>query len=203
MEELQLVAKWSARVNELAPEACLNLTAFPYAVKVIRKLYDLGVDISAVSGTPEAHIITQLKEYGILDCFSAIFAQQAGKKSAALTTIMVGKCSTDPETPYLNSIASHYDLCCMFGDAPKDYEEARKANKALSGDEHNPVRMYFIEAGRENETWENFYKNIVDQFIAGTWSYESEQALIKKGMQNLNRLWDPNSMPIDSFAFIP
>lgn len=197
--ELEDIVKWSARVNELAREASANLTAFPAAIKVIRKLNDMGVDICAVSGTPEDHVIKHLRQYELIDCFRAVFAQQAGKKHLALTTLMSGKSSDFGSAPLLDSIKPQYDYCSMFGDAPKDYEESLLANKILSGSESGPVRMCLIEVGRENESWQYFYDKVLNEFVSGSWSKENEAALIKKGLANLDRMWDPNLMPIDTF----
>lgn len=199
LEEFDLVSKWSKRVNELAKEASENIRAFPYAAQTIRKLHEMGVDLCAVSGTPEDHVIRQLRAYGLLDCFQAVFAQQAGKKNLSLTHMMAGTHDAPDNLPLLNRISPLYDIIAMFGDAPKDYSEAKKANKILSGNENEPVRMFFIKVGYENESWQYFYDHVLDDLIAGTWSRENEQKLIQEGLQNLNRSWTPDIMPIDTF----
>ena len=197
--ELRDVVEWSSRVNQLAKEASQNMSAFPNAVKVIRKLHEIGVDICAVSGTPEDHVIRHLEQHGILDCFRAVFAQQAGKKNLALTAIMAGRLGDGSGKPLLETEPAQYDLCAMFGDAPKDYEEARLSNRTLSGRQEDPLRMFLVEVGRENESWDYFYNSVLDKFVRGSWPREDELRLIQKGLKNLDRAWDPNIMPIDTF----
>lgn len=197
--ELSDLLAWSSRVDDLCREASANLTAFPAAVRVIRRLNEMGVDVSAVSGTPEDHVIRHLRQYGIIDCFRAVFAQQAGKKHLALMTIMGYSDADTSRAPLLSAKPPLYDICAMFGDAPKDYEEAQKANEFLSGAIDKPISMYLIQVGRENESWQNFYDNILDRFVRGEWSKESEESLVSQGLQNLDRVWDPSVMPIDTF----
>lgn len=197
--ELESVIRWSQKVNELVPEATENLTAFPSAVAAIRRAHELGVEICAVSGTPEKHVIKQLRHYGILDCFSAIFAQQAGKKNAALTTITCGSAPGEVKSPMLGTLAANYDVVVMFGDAPKDYQESQKANHLLSGREDSPVRMFFIEAGHENASWQFFMDKVLDKVVSNEWSPEEERSLVEKGLANLDRVWEPEVMPIDTY----
>lgn len=197
--ELKDIVVWSNRVNELAKEASANIMAFPSSVKVLRKLYEMGVDLCAVSGTPEAHVIEHLRQYGILDCFQAVFAQQAGKKHLSLTTMMAGYHHEFGDGPLLSQSEPQYDVCAMFGDAPKDYEEAQKANKILSGKESDPVRMFMIQVGHENESWEHFYNNVLDSFVNASWSKQDESRLVQEGLANLDRVWDPKVAPIDTF----
>ena len=100
----------------------------------------------------------------------------------------------------LDTNAPQYDLVMMFGDAPQDYKECKQANKKLGGSEEKPVRMFFIEAGRENETWKFYCDNVLDKFVSNTWSVEEEQKLINKGLANLDRVWDSGLAPIDTYA---
>jgi phosphoglycolate phosphatase-like HAD superfamily hydrolase len=199
IQELSDIVQWSNRVNQLAKEASQNLAAFPNAAKVIRKMHDMGVDVCAVSGTPEDHVISHLREYGLLECFQAVFAQQAGKKHLSLMAIMSGKHELASDVPLLKQCKAQYDVCAMFGDAAKDYSESLRANKALTGSENGPVRMYLVEVGRENESWGYFYDNVLDNFVKDSWSREDEQRLIKSGLSNLDRVWDPQTMPIDTY----
>jgi phosphoglycolate phosphatase-like HAD superfamily hydrolase len=197
--ELYGVLQWSNKVNAAVPPAIEHVTAFPNAVKSIRRAYDMGVDLVAVSGTPEEHVVTQLGEYGVLDCFIGIFAQQAGKKSAALTTMMAGPGWESKKTPLLPNVKPQYDVLLMMGDAPKDYDEAKKANKDLTGNEDGPCRMFFIEVGRENTSWKLFNEEVMDKLVTNRWSRDHEIELAQRGLKNLDRVWDPRITPIDTF----
>jgi phosphoglycolate phosphatase-like HAD superfamily hydrolase len=198
-DELYGVLQWSNKVNSMVPPTVENMDAFPNAAKAIRRAYEMGVDICAVSGTPEQHVVTQLEKYGILDCFTGIFAQQAGKKNAALVTMMVGPGWEDKNRPLLDGNVANYDVIWMMGDAPKDYSEAQKANKQLTGSEDDPVKMFLLQVGRENESWELFDNEVLDQLVAEEWSREDEQRLIQKGLDNLKREWTPGTVPIETF----
>lgn len=199
-DELAQVLRWSKRVDELAHEASENLHPFPEAARAIRRMHELGVDVCAVSGTPEKHVIGHLEEYGLIDCFQAVYAQQAGKKHLSLSHIFCGSHENVEGKTLLDTNAPQYDLVMMFGDAPQDYKECKQANKKLGGSEEKPVRMFFIEAGRENETWKFYCDNVLDKFVSNTWSVEEEQKLINKGLANLDRVWDSGLAPIDTYA---
>ena len=199
-EELHGVLEWSNKVNAGVHGATENLGAFPNAVTALRRAYEMGVDICAVSGTPEDHVITQLGKYGVLDCFIGIFAQQAGKKSAALATMMAGPGCEAKSSPVLDNVEPSYDVLLMMGDAPKDYDEAKKANSDLSGSEDGPCRMFFIEVGHENQSWKLFNEEVLDKIVANAWDRGHEMELAQKGLDNLDRIWEPDVAPIDTFA---
>jgi len=198
--ELQGVHEWSSRINDKVGPATENLAAFPHAVNALKRAHELGVDLCAVSGTPEEHVLKQLGIYGVLDCFIAIFAQQAGKKCVALATMMAGPDFPSAGSPALENVEANYDVLLMMGDAPKDHGESLKANELLTGNEDSPCRMFFIEVGRENQSWKIFNEEVLDQVVANSWSKEHEAELVARGLANLDRVWEPDVAPIDTFA---
>ncbi|MDA1140876.1 MAG: HAD family hydrolase [Planctomycetota bacterium] len=198
--ELHGVYEWSSRINENVGPATEHMTAFPHAVTALKRAHELGVDLCAVSGTPEEHVVKQLEIYGVLDCFIGIFAQQAGKKSAALATMMAGPDFASAKRPVLENVKANYDVILMIGDAPKDHGESLTANEILTGSEDSPCRMYFIEVDHENQSWKTFNEEVLDQVIANTWKKEHEADLVGRGLANLDRVWDPDVAPIDTFA---
>ena len=198
-EELHGVYEWSNKVNSNVHAATENVTAFSNAVVALKRAHEMGVDLCAVSGTPERHVITQLEKYGVLDCFIGIFAQQAGKKSAALTTMMVGPQPESAERPLLDQLEANYDVILMMGDAPKDYAESQQANQDLSGDKDKPCRMFFVEVGRENQSWKLFNDEVLDKIVSNKWDSAQESELIKRSLSNLDRVWDSEITPIDTF----
>jgi phosphoglycolate phosphatase-like HAD superfamily hydrolase len=198
-EELHGVYEWSSRINATVGPATANMTAFPYAVTALKRAHELGVDLCAVSGTPEEHVIKQLGIYGVLDCFIGIFAQQAGKKCVALATMMAGPDFASVDSPVMDNAETNYDVLLMMGDAPKDHGESLKANELLTGSEDSPCRMYFIEVGRENQSWKTFNEEVLDQVFSNTWSKEHEAELVARGLANLDRIWEPDVAPIDTF----
>ena len=198
--ELQGVHDWSCRVNNSVGPAIENMTAFPHAVTALKRAHELGVDLCAVSGTPEEHVVKQLRTYGVLDCFIGIFAQQAGKKCVGLATMMAGPDFASAGSPALKHVEANYDVLLMMGDAPKDHGESLKANEILTGNEDSPCRMYFIEVGRENQSWKTFNEEVLDQVVGNSWSKEHEAELVARGLANLDRMWEPDVAPIDTFA---
>lgn len=174
--ELVDVLQWSNRVNSLVNATVENIKAFPNAAKSIKTAYEQGVDLIAVSGTPETHVIAQLTEYGLIDYFIAIFAQQAGKKRDAIRAVLESK---------------KYDISCMFGDAPEDNAQRQKANSELSGNENGSCRMYFIKAGKEDECWRYFNEIVLEKLVVGAWPAEEESRLVQEATRNLDRLWVP------------
>jgi phosphoglycolate phosphatase-like HAD superfamily hydrolase len=65
-----------------------------------------------------------------------------------------------------------YDLhqVLMVGDAPKDLESAREAG----------VRFYPVNPGQENDSWARLIEEVYPAFIAGNYSREREEALVRE-----------------------
>ncbi|MEA2037724.1 MAG: hypothetical protein U9O94_09520 [Nanoarchaeota archaeon] len=195
--ELSAALKWSQDVDSRVPEASANITPFPNAVNTIRRAYDMGADISIVSGTPMAHVEKHIEKYGIDDCLVGVFPNEAGKKHASLATMMAGPFGGSDKTPLLGNTQGNYDVMLMVGDAPKDYEEAKKANALLTGTEDTPTRMFLVQVGSENESWAKL-NEALDTIVKGEWSREDERNLINAGLRNLDRVW-VDTWPIKEF----
>ena len=199
LAELKSVARWSLRVDQLAREASQNIVPFPNAVLAVKELHQRGCDICAVSSASESHVLDKLYSYGLLDCFRAVFAQQAGRKSKSLFQIVTGVPAPEDALKSDRRGRMRYDICCMFGDAPTDYTGVKEANRILSGEDSKPIRMFFIEDGAEDGLWAHFREHVADRLLTACWPEAEEQALIEKGIRKLSRTWDANIMPIDTF----
>jgi len=195
-KELHDIWEWSNQVNALVPSATENISAFPNAVKVIRRAHDMGADLAIASGTPEQHVKTMVQRYGIDDCLQGLFAQQAGKKHQTLITLMAGPVQ-EYNGPLFPGIQPQYDALLMIGDAPKDYKELKGANGILTGDENNPGRMFMVKVGGQNESW-GVLDKVLDDICSGTWDRAQEDELIQEALKNLDRRF-PFDSPINRF----
>jgi phosphoglycolate phosphatase-like HAD superfamily hydrolase len=196
-KELHDILNWSNEVNALVPSASENIVAFPNAVKVIKRAYEMGADLAIASGTPEQHVKTMVERYGIDNCLQGLFAQQAGKKNETLVTMMVGPVDDTATEPLLYNHQAQYGVLMMIGDAPKDYKELQKANKRLSGDENVPGRMFMVKVGSQNDSWSLLYQAL-DDIVKGRWNPRIEKHLIDEAHDNLDRSF-PYDHPINRF----
>ncbi len=203
-EELSSVLEWSGRVDALVPEATAHMRAFPNAVAAIQEGYSRGVDYAIVSGTPQSHIETMAVKYGIANCLEALWGQQAGRKSHALATMMIGplkreelEAAIELKRPLLETRPAQYDVLTMVGDSPKDNAEREKANLALSGNKEAPIRMRFIPVEAENDAW-GLLREDLDAVVSGEWSLERERQLIQEGLSKLDVAWQES--PVYAFG---
>ena len=205
VEELEGVLQWSNKVNSRVPEAVENMQAFPNAVQTMLEAHRLGVDIAIVSGTPQSHIEAQTQKYGVSECLQALWGQQAGRKSHALVTMMVGPTpleqierAVEEKKPLLDSKAPQYDFLAMIGDAPKDNTEREKANFALSGNAHEPIRMRLVPVEGENDAWAQIRAEIQGAANGQLPPKDKEEERIQQALSKLNVQW--RESPVYAFG---
>ena len=127
---------------------------FPFVRESLERL-STTADVIVVSATPCEALVREWEEHGIDGYARVIAGQEMGKKAEHLALAARGKYA--PEK------------ILMVGDAPGDLKAAR-ANDAL---------FYPIEPGREEESWERFFRDGLDRFFAGTYAGEYERKRIE------------------------
>ncbi len=151
--ELEHALQWSKAVNDAVADIVHNLPPFPYvreSLEVLQKKADAVV----VSATPMEALINEWRENDIDKYVRAIAGQELGTKKQHLKIATGGKYAPN--------------RVLMSGDALGDFDAAR-ANNAL---------FFPINPGHEEESWERFYKEGLQKFLAGEFAGAYETALI-------------------------
>jgi phosphoglycolate phosphatase-like HAD superfamily hydrolase len=151
--ELQQALAWSEAVNRTIEEMVHGVPPFPYVRESLEMMSDKA-DIMVVSATPGEALIREWQEHDIAGYARVIAGQELGSKKEHLEHAAKGKYQPDH--------------VLMIGDAPGDLQAAR-ANDAL---------FFPINPGREDESWERFYREGFLRFIEGEFAGAYEQALI-------------------------
>ena len=152
-EELGSLLKWSKDVNADVAETVKNIPPFKWVKESFDKIAQ-NADAICVSQTPCEALVREWKEHDLVKYVKVIAGQELGKKSEHLEMAAGGKYPPDK--------------ILMIGDAPGD----RKAAKAVN------ASFFPTNPGREEESWERFYKEAFDKFLAGEYAGEYEQNLI-------------------------
>ena len=151
--ELDTAWAWTTGVNATVAEIVHGVPPFPYVQESLERIVGQA-DAIVVSATPVEALTREWEEHDIAQYVRVIAGQEMGKKALHLELAAGGK------------YAPGHVL--MVGDAPGGMKAAR-ANDAL---------FYAIHHGREEESWERFYKEAFDKFIAGEYAGEYEMGLI-------------------------
>ncbi len=152
---LKQTLKWSEAVNATIEDIVKGVPPFPYVKESLEKLYP-SADVIVVSATPGQALQREWEEHGIAKYPAIIAGQEMGSKKEHLQLTTTGKY---PEGHVL-----------MLGDAPGDLKAAH-ANNAL---------FFPIIPGQEEASWEKFYKEIIDLFLADNYTKEIEKELIEE-----------------------
>ena len=152
-DELKRVYDWSLAVNETVARVVKGVKPFPIVRECLEKLQG-HADIIVVSGTPAEALIREWEEHDIDKYVSIIAGQEMGSKKEHL------KFTTEEK------YAEGHLL--MIGDAPGDLKAARANN----------VLFYPINPGHEEASWERFYNEIIDLFLADKYTRDFEMELI-------------------------
>jgi phosphoglycolate phosphatase-like HAD superfamily hydrolase len=145
--------KWSKAVNESVAKIVRGVPPFPYVRESLDKVVKLA-DIVVVSATPSEALEREWLEHDIAKYARVIAGQEMGNKKECLGISKNGRYADDHTL--------------MIGDAPGDLNAA-KANNAL---------FYPINPGDEDASWQRFYEEAFDRFIAGTYAGAYEEKLI-------------------------
>jgi phosphoglycolate phosphatase-like HAD superfamily hydrolase len=151
--ELDHALEWSLAVNAAIADIVHDLPPFPY-VRESLELLQTKTDTIVVSQTPGEALVREWKEHGIDKYVRVIAGQEMGTKKQHLKMATQGK------------YAANHVL--MVGDAFGDLDAAR-ANQAL---------FFPINPGDEEASWERFYKEGIQKFLAGEFAGDYEAARI-------------------------
>jgi phosphoglycolate phosphatase-like HAD superfamily hydrolase len=150
---LKLALEWSEAVNRAIADMVEGVPPFPFFRESVERLRRQA-DIICVSATPGEALVREWHEHDIAQYAAIICGQEMGSKKEHLRLTAGGKYPKDH--------------VLMIGDAPGDLSAAR-ANGAL---------FYPVNPGREDQSWERFFREAIDRFFAGTYAGEYEAALI-------------------------
>ncbi len=152
-DDLKLALAWSTAVNNMVEDMVHGVAPFPFVKQSLEKLAPLS-EMIVCSATPNAALKKEWEEHSIDQYVQAICGQEAGSKKETL--------GQAKEFGYADN------KTLMIGDAPGDMKAA-KAVGAL---------FYPINPGREEASWERFYKEACDKFLNGEYAGDYEKQLI-------------------------
>ena len=150
---LNQALKWSDAVNDTVAKIVRGVPPFPFVRESLEEVAK-EADVIVVSATPCNTLNREWKEHGIDQYVKVIAGQEMGNKKEHLNF----------------AAAARYEdnHVLMVGDAPGDMNAA-KANNAL---------FYPINPGKEEASWEKFYKEAFKKFINLEYAGEYEEKLI-------------------------
>jgi len=144
---------WSRSVNSTVARICKNVPPFAFVRESIKKI-DGRADVVVVSATPFEALDREWKEHDLAKYVAMICGQELGSKKEHLQYAACGKYDQEQ--------------ILMIGDAPGDM----KAAKA------NGVLFYAINPGHEEESWQRFHDEALDNFFAGQYAGDYERKII-------------------------
>ena len=152
-EELESVLQWSLDVNADIALVVKDLPPFKWVKESLARIAS-SADAIVVSQTPCEALLREWEENDIDGYVKLIAGQELGKKSEHIALATGGRYG--PST------------MLMIGDALGDLNAA-KANHAL---------FFPTNPGNEEGSWEHFYSEAFDRFLAGEYAGEYEQRLV-------------------------
>jgi len=144
---------WTKGVNASIADLVHGVPPFPFMRESLQALQDTA-DVVVVSATPTEALVREWEEHDIARYARVIAGQEMGTKKQHLALAAKGKYPADH--------------ILMMGDAPGDMEAA-KANGTL---------FFPINPGREEKSWERFFKEGLAKFTEGTYAGAYEASLI-------------------------
>ncbi|MCX7804951.1 MAG: HAD family hydrolase [Planctomycetota bacterium] len=147
--------KWSEAVNKRIEEMVYGVPPFPFVRELLEKA-KASCDMIVVSQTPTEALVREWEEHKIASYVSLICGQEMGSKTDHLTATSKGRYPKDH--------------VLMVGDAEGDLKAARTAG----------ALFFPINPGREEESWERFWKEGFDRFLSGRFAGDYEAKLIEE-----------------------
>ncbi len=143
---------WSLDVNETIDRIVgEGVPPFPGVRESLQKLQGKA-DALVVSATPQAALIKEWENQGLLPLVQAICGQEVGTKKESLA--------------FSKLYPKNHTL--MIGDAPGDYKAAL-ANDAL---------FFPINPGDEEASWRRFFDEGIDKFLGETFAGDYQRELL-------------------------
>jgi len=152
-KELESVLNWSKAVNALIGKTVKNIPPFKWVRESLDKI-TVTSDMICVSQTPAEALIREWEENDLMKYPGVIAGQELGTKTEHLALATNGKYNPDK--------------ILMIGDAIGDMKAARD----------NKAHFYPINPAHEVDSWERFYMEAYDKFLAGTYGGKYEEAVI-------------------------
>ncbi len=146
---------WTHLVNALVELYVYDVPPFPHCRKSLETLA-AHADIICVSATPYEALAREWQEHDISRYAAVICGQEQGKKEDHLRLA-----AKDKYPPH---------RILMIGDAPGDLKAAR-LNSAL---------FFPVNPGHEEQSWQLFFNEAANRFLAETYAGDYEAALIKE-----------------------
>lgn len=148
---LKHTLEWSKAINRSVEQMVRGVPPFPLVRESLEKL-SRQADILVVSATPNEALQREWAEHDLAKYTVAICGQELGTKRELLAA------------------ASQYkpDHALMIGDAPGDHKAA-VANHAL---------FFPINPGAEEASWQRFFDEAIDRFLAGMFAGEYQAELL-------------------------
>jgi phosphoglycolate phosphatase-like HAD superfamily hydrolase len=142
---------WSKAINAAIEAMVRGVPPFPFVRESLEKLRTQA-DVLVVSATPHEALQREWEEHDLAKYTVAICGQEMGTKKESLRA------------------AAKYPAghTLMIGDAPGDYQAA-VANHTL---------FFPINPGAEEASWEQFYEEGIDRFLAGSFAGDYQAALL-------------------------
>jgi phosphoglycolate phosphatase-like HAD superfamily hydrolase len=151
---LDRIKGWSDAVNEAVEDIVKGVPPFPFVCQSLERI-NQKADAMCISQTPAEALQREWAEHGINQYVAMIAGQEMGTKTEHLKFAATGKYPPDK--------------ILMIGDAPGDFKAA-KSNNAL---------FYPITPGKEEASWERFFKEGLDRFLAGKFAGDYEASLVR------------------------
>jgi phosphoglycolate phosphatase-like HAD superfamily hydrolase len=148
---LQLALAWSEAVNRTVGEIVFGVPPFPFVRESLEQISGWA-DVLVCSATPNEALRREWQEHNISEFANVIAGQEMGSKKEHIALAAEGR--------------YQQRNILMIGDAIGDFKAA-KANKA---------HFFPINPGKEEKSWERFFKEAAQKFKNGSYAgdYESE-----------------------------
>jgi phosphoglycolate phosphatase-like HAD superfamily hydrolase len=150
--DLALTYEWSQAVNEAVDSMVRGVPPFPFVRESLDKLSAVA-DVIVCSATPGGALKKEWEEHGIAPYAAAICGQEVGSKKEILAQAA--------------KHGYHAQNVLMIGDAPGDMAAAKAVG----------AHFFPTNPGNEDASWERFFREACDRFLAGQFGGEYEQAL--------------------------
>ncbi|MBO5372272.1 MAG: HAD hydrolase-like protein [Lachnospiraceae bacterium] len=159
---LQKALSWSNKVNESINDLSFEEKKPFEGAKEALAYAHAYADIVIVSSANLQAVEEEWELYGLLDYVDLLLAQDTGSKAFCISELL--KKGYDK------------DMVLMVGDAPGDYDAAKK----------NEVFYYPILVKKEKESWEELKAAGVEMLITGAYAGEYQKQKIEAFLDNLS-----------------
>lgn len=158
---LKKALSWSESVNESITKLPFDVKKPFEGVKEALAYANQYADIAIVSSANLQAVLEEWELYGLLDHVDLVLAQDTGSKAYCIQELV--------------KKGYEKDKVLMTGDAPGDYDAAKK----------NGVFYYPILVRHEKESWTEFQGTAVSKLLEGSYGGEYQEAKLQAFLNNL------------------